>query len=91
VRGAVGGQADDTPQAVQGRLRDYHEKTRPVLERFWAKEVIVAVDATGPVARVPGGHARAVGCRHVGLPVAADGHGSSETVGGSEPLKVTTC
>ena len=44
--------ADDTPEAVQGRLRDYHHKTRPVLELFEAKEVIVAVDATGPVAQV---------------------------------------
>jgi adenylate kinase family enzyme len=38
------------PEAVQGRLRDYHDKIRPVLELFEAKEVIVAVDATGPVA-----------------------------------------
>ena len=44
--------ADDTPEAVQGRLRDYHHKTRPVLELLEAKEVIVAVDATGPVAQV---------------------------------------
>jgi hypothetical protein len=44
--------ADDTPEAVQGRLRDYHDKIRPVLELFEAKEVIVAVDATGPVAQV---------------------------------------
>jgi adenylate kinase len=43
--------ADDTPQAVQGRLRDYHVKTQPVLDLFRAKEVIVAVDATGPVAQ----------------------------------------
>jgi adenylate kinase len=41
-----------TPEAVQGRLRDYHDKIRPVLELFEAKEVIVAVDATGPVAQV---------------------------------------
>ena len=47
--------ADDTPQAVQGRLRDYHEKTRPVLELFRAKEVVVTVDATGPVAQVQAG------------------------------------
>jgi adenylate kinase len=44
--------ADDTPQAVEARLRDYHEKTRPVLDLFRAKEVIVAVDATGPVEQV---------------------------------------
>jgi adenylate kinase len=50
--GRLVARADDTPQAVQGRLRDYHEKTRPVLDLFRAKEVVVAVDATGPVAQV---------------------------------------
>jgi adenylate kinase len=50
--GRLVARADDTPQAVQARLRDYHEKTRPVLELFRAKEVIVAVDATGPAAQV---------------------------------------
>jgi adenylate kinase len=44
--------ADDTPEAVKGRLRDFHEKTRPVLELFRAKEFVMAVDATGPVAQV---------------------------------------
>jgi adenylate kinase len=44
--------ADDTPEVVEGCLRDYHEKTRPVLELFGAKEVIVAMDATGPVDQV---------------------------------------
>ena len=47
--------ADDTPQAVRARLRDYHEKTRPVLELFRAKEVVVAVDATGSIAQVQAG------------------------------------
>jgi adenylate kinase len=50
--GRLVARADDTPQAVQGRLRDYHEKTRPVLDLFRAKEVVLAVDATGPVAQV---------------------------------------
>jgi adenylate kinase len=50
--GRLVARADDTPQAVQGRLRDYHEKTKPVLDLFRAKEVIVAVDATGPVAQI---------------------------------------
>jgi adenylate kinase len=50
--GRLVARADDTPEAVQGRLRDYHDKIRPVLELFEAKEVIVAVDATGPVAQV---------------------------------------
>jgi len=53
--GRLVARADDTPEAVRGRLRDYHEKTRPVLDLFRAKEVIVAVDATGPVAQVQAG------------------------------------
>jgi adenylate kinase len=50
--GRLVARADDTPEAVQGRLRDYHEKTRPVLELFAAKEVVMAVDATGPVEQI---------------------------------------
>jgi adenylate kinase len=50
--GQLVARADDTPEAVQGRLRAYHDKTRPVLELFGAKEVVMAVDATGPVAQV---------------------------------------
>jgi adenylate kinase len=44
--------ADDTPQAALDRLRDHHAKTQPILDLFGAKEVIVAVDATGPVPQV---------------------------------------
>ena len=36
---------DDTPEALDARLRDYHEKTRPVLELFRRKEVVHDVDA----------------------------------------------
>ena len=36
---------DDTPEALNARLRDYHEKTRPVLELFQRKEVVHGVDA----------------------------------------------
>src|SRR4029450_1236993 len=45
VGGRLVARADDPPQPVQGRLRDYHEKPRPVLDLFRAKEVIMAVDA----------------------------------------------
>jgi adenylate kinase len=44
--------ADDTPEAVKARLRDYHAKTRPVLDLFRAKEVVLAVDATRPAPQV---------------------------------------
>jgi adenylate kinase len=53
--GRLVARADDTPEAVRARLRDYHEKTRPVLDLFRAKEVVVAVDATGSVAQVQAG------------------------------------
>jgi adenylate kinase len=37
--------SDDTPEALQARLRDYHEKTRPVLDLFERKEVVHDIDA----------------------------------------------
>ncbi|HET6529792.1 MAG TPA: nucleoside monophosphate kinase [Actinoplanes sp.] len=44
--------ADDTPEALDARLRDYHEKTRPVLELFRRKEVVHDVDARSQPDRV---------------------------------------
>ena len=44
--------ADDTADALRARLRDYHTKTRPVLELFRAKEVVLEVDASRPAADV---------------------------------------
>jgi adenylate kinase len=43
---------DDTPAALRARLRDYHAKTRPVLELFRAKEVVLEVDASRPADEV---------------------------------------
>ena len=37
--------ADDTPEALASRLRDYHGKTEPVLEIFRRKEYVLTVDA----------------------------------------------
>jgi adenylate kinase len=50
--GQLVARADDTPEAVRARLRDYHAKTRPVLELFRAKEVVLEVDAVRPAAEV---------------------------------------
>jgi adenylate kinase len=36
---------DDTEEALAVRLRDYHEKTDPVLELFARKEYVITVDA----------------------------------------------
>jgi adenylate kinase len=38
--------ADDTPEALATRLRDYYEKTAPVIEIFERKEFVVRIDAT---------------------------------------------
>jgi adenylate kinase len=43
---------DDTPEALDVRLREYHEKTQPVLETFRRKEYVVTIDATRPPAVV---------------------------------------
>nr|WP_296074860.1 nucleoside monophosphate kinase [uncultured Actinoplanes sp.] len=43
---------DDTPEALDARLRDYNEKTRPVLELFRRKEFVHDIDARPPVEEV---------------------------------------
>jgi adenylate kinase len=50
--GSLEARADDTSHAVATRLRDYHTKTRPILELFRRKELVVAVDGTKPAAEV---------------------------------------
>ncbi len=50
--GALVARADDNPDAVCERLRDYHTKTEPILELFRRKELIVTVDGTRPAADV---------------------------------------
>ncbi len=37
--------ADDTPDALARRLRDYHDKTDPVVELFRRKEYVTTIDA----------------------------------------------
>jgi adenylate kinase len=37
---------DDTEEALETRLKDYYEKTEPVLELFKRKEFVATVDAT---------------------------------------------
>jgi adenylate kinase len=39
---------DDTEEALAVRLREYHEKTDPVLELFRRKEYVIDVDARPP-------------------------------------------
>lgn len=50
--GLLAARSDDTPEAVQSRLRDYHSKTQPILELFRGKELVVTVDGTRSAAEV---------------------------------------
>jgi adenylate kinase len=56
--------ADDTPEALDARLRDYHEQTQPVLKLFRSKEHVYDVDARPPAKDV-----HATIRKLVGLPI----------------------
>lgn len=44
--GSLVSRADDTPEAIRGRIADHHERVRPILDLFRRKELIVTVDGT---------------------------------------------
>lgn len=44
--GRLVSRADDSLEAVQARLHDYHTKTEPILDLFRGRELIVNVDGT---------------------------------------------
>jgi len=48
-RRAAEGRSDDAPEAIENRLRLYHELTEPVVERYRANGTLVGVDGEQPV------------------------------------------
>lgn len=46
--GKLVARSDDNPEAIQVRLREYHEKTDPIIDLFRKKELVVVVDGTKP-------------------------------------------
>jgi adenylate kinase len=54
------GRADDTPEAIDRRLADYHEKTEPVVEHYRATGNLVQVHAERSIEDVWGEIARAL-------------------------------
>jgi adenylate kinase len=50
--GPLVARADDTEASVRQRLQDYHSKTKPILELFRRKELVVNVDGTRPATEV---------------------------------------
>lgn len=41
--------ADDNPEALATRLREYHEKTRPLLDLFEERQMLITIDASRPI------------------------------------------
>ncbi|KLL09958.1 MULTISPECIES: nucleoside monophosphate kinase [Protofrankia] len=44
--------SDDNPEALEVRLREYHARTRPVMEIFQRKEYVAVIDARRPAVDV---------------------------------------
>jgi adenylate kinase len=51
-RAAEEGRADDTPEAIDERLRLYHSETEPLIEYFRTRGNLVGIHADRPVAEV---------------------------------------
>lgn len=41
--------ADDNPEALKVRLQEYHQKTKPLLDMYRAKQVLLTIDANRPI------------------------------------------
>lgn len=52
ARAVAEGRADDSPAAIQNRLRLYHELTEPVVERYRAGGMLIAVDGDRTITEV---------------------------------------
>jgi adenylate kinase len=50
--GTLVAREDDTPEALEVRIREYHQRTQPVLDIFRRKEYVVTIDATRSPAEV---------------------------------------
>jgi len=66
ARAAAEGRVDDSPVAIQNRLRLYHELTEPVVERYRVEGTLIAIDGDRVIADVAasiGGALAQVGAR----------------------------
>jgi len=53
--------ADDNPEALRVRLREYYEKTKPLLELYQEKEMLLTVDGSRSISEVYTAIARKIG------------------------------
>ena len=63
---------DDTEEALVVRLRDYHEKTDPVLDLFRRKEYVAVIDATPGKAEVQQAIRDRLACRRTSRAASRD-------------------
>jgi adenylate kinase len=45
---------DDNPESLRTRMQEYHEKTKPLLELYRAKDMLIRIDADRPIAEIVG-------------------------------------
>ena len=43
---------DDDPEVLTTRLREYHEKTRPLLDLYRKREMLITIDANRPIPQI---------------------------------------
>jgi adenylate kinase len=43
---------DDNPESLRTRMQEYHEKTKPLLDLYRAKELLIPVDANRPIVEI---------------------------------------
>lgn len=60
LRAELEGRADDTPKAIENRLRTYHEQTAPLVEWYRARDKVAPVDGTADIDDVWGQIQRAL-------------------------------
>jgi len=70
---------DDTPEALDARLKEYREKTQPVIDIFSRKEFVATIDATAGIDEV-----QADIRRQLDLSAIGQGDGSSSEDGSAE-------
>jgi adenylate kinase len=76
---------DDTAEALAVRLREYHQKTNPVLDIFRRKEYVVTVDARPPKEQVQ----QAIRAR-LGLPAFQLAQAPSSAAGAGRPAEAAS-
>lgn len=61
--------ADDNPEALQRRLQEYHEKTRPLLDMFAERDMLLRVDAGESIQEVFGAVVGGLGLTNGSVPL----------------------